>query len=85
MNESIPRDQLSGTPTSARPAATPFKVAMTVALLIALQPFVSIWNPCQRRRSLVVKSCQPNRGLNSIMLVLLMELFEPWPAGGGQQ
>jgi hypothetical protein len=39
MNDSIPRDQLSGTPTSARPAATPFKVAMTVALLIALQPF----------------------------------------------
>ena len=43
MNKSIPRDQLSGTPTSARPAATPFKVAMTVALLIALPPFVSIW------------------------------------------
>jgi hypothetical protein len=40
MNESIPRDQLGGTPTSARQAATPFNVVMTVALLIALPPFV---------------------------------------------
>ena len=33
MNESIPRDQLVGTPTSARQAATPFNVVMTVVSL----------------------------------------------------
>ena len=40
MNESIRRDQLGGMPTSARPTATPFNVAMTVVLLIALPLFV---------------------------------------------
>jgi hypothetical protein len=40
MNEPIRRDQPGGTPTFARPSATRFNVAMTVALLIALPPFV---------------------------------------------
>ena len=68
MNESISRDQLGGTPTSVRPTATQFNVAMTVALLIALPPFVYYLWACLAF----------NHGRPMIPSAQLLDHF-PWP------
>jgi hypothetical protein len=67
VNESA-RDQLGGTPTSARPTATRFNVAMTVVLLIALPPFVYYLWACLAF----------NHGRPMIPSTELLEQF-PWP------